>query len=153
MAPNQAPPAHDQGQNMWSFLIVATVVVALLVLVIVLVAVYKNTPGTIATILGIVVPVFAAVFGYAGGTATGKITGRQQGKQQVKDHVLPQLTALRQHAAAVVGTIRTHAVSPPDSGRWMLQTDFTQNNVDLGSHYDLDLAERIADLENYVSAL
>jgi hypothetical protein len=131
LAPNQAPQAHDQGQNMWSFLIVATVVVALLALVMVLVAVYTNTPGTIATIMGIVVPVFAAVFGYAGGTATGMITGKQQGRQEVKNQVLPQLTALRQHATGIFGTIRTHAVSPPGSGRWMLQTDFTQNHVDL----------------------
>jgi hypothetical protein len=149
-------PGTQQSRNLWDFLIVAVVVLAIVGLTIGLIEEYPHAPRTVEAILGIVIPAFAAAFGiaagYAGGHVSGQARGRQLGKQEVKGPVLQRLQGLNPPAQAV-NTIRTVAESPAGSNRLFLNSNFAHNPVDLGTADDLDFAAKIKDLQDYVAGL
>lgn len=135
-------------------LIVVAVIAAVVGLTVWLVHIYPSAPKNTEGILGIVMPTLTAaigaVAGYAGGHLTGRAQGRQAGKDEVRGPLLQRINTLGQRAG-VVDTIRNHAMSPPNSDRWFLASNFENNNrVDLGQLDDLDLAGQINNLRDYV---
>ena len=103
------------GRNLWDFLTVSVVILALLIAVIYLARHYPKS-GDVVAVLGVVTPVLGAVFGATigavAGNAKGKADGAAQAKAKVKADLQPKVNTLSETTQGVLPPEHQAVVHP-----------------------------------------
>ena len=141
------PTGVTDGHNLWDFLIVLVVILALVGVTIFLVLNYLHSPKTTISILGILVPALAGVFGItlgaAAGQLKGKATGQHQARQQMKQSLESKLNDVTQAVETSLGTFSS------DEGR----EGIGDTRGLAPAQNEARLRESVASLRGYVEGL